>query len=134
MLQTIKWLKIGLFALFLVLPLACVPLFAPLAPYGRPFAVFPAPRSLLSEPAARAQLATAVLERSPLRKEAIIAENAVLYDGLGYIDTARVISGKNGWLFLKDEFWGGRCLAPADLEKDLAFADALQDVAEAAGL
>jgi hypothetical protein len=132
--RTVKWLKIGLSALFILVPIACVPLFTTLAPYGRPFTSIPSFSSFLSRPSARAQLGTALLERSAVRKAAISAKDSLMYYGFGYIDTPRIVSGKDGWLFLKDEFWEGRCLDRSYFEKDLAYADALQDVAEAAGL
>ncbi|MEQ1671977.1 MAG: hypothetical protein ABL893_14045, partial [Hyphomicrobium sp.] len=52
---------------------------------------------------ARLQFADATIERFPVRKAAISARNRLLY-GAGLIDDDRIVSGRDGWLFYKEQF------------------------------
>ena len=132
--RTIKWLRIIVFAAFVCAPMACLPLFGAPQPYGRNFTPFPSLSDLVEDDSARPRLASALLDRSILRSMAISTEDTIDYAVFGYVDTPLVVSGRNGWLFYKDQFWNGQCVPDQTFETDLAHADTLQDMAAAAGI
>jgi len=133
--RIVEVIRIAVFMAFLSGPiLACV-FFKLGTPYGRDFTPFPLLTAVANlDPAGRLTLVEAVLDRSIVKRSAIYLHNRLLYDGLRYIDTKDVISGLDGWLFFKPEFWAGECLGETYFASALAKVDGMTDLAEAAGL
>ena len=135
MARLLQWVRIFAFAVFIAAPVVVLLGWGAAQPYGAPFTPFPRLSEVLQpEPEGRAAVGRAVLDRSPVRRVAIAARSQLLYDGLGYAETETVLPGADGWLFYKPEFWGGRCYDESFFAPHLAFAGALTDVAEAAGI
>ncbi|MEO1676012.1 MAG: hypothetical protein AAFR72_11400 [Pseudomonadota bacterium] len=103
---------VGLFVIFLSLPLA-FRVIAPLTePYGRkPFTPQPTLSALANnEPSDVFEtFSNAQFERSIAVKTAISLKNKAQYHLLNYLDTEQVISGTDGWLFYKPQFLDGTC-------------------------
>ena len=82
--------------------------------------VFPNTTSvLLPAPESRSQLADAIFERSAAKRFAIQSMNALHLYGFGFIETAGVISGSDGWLFYKPQFFAWACNRHDDLQMKL---------------
>ncbi len=105
-------------------------------PYGRiPFTAFPPVEALsASSSGAFDQLASALLERSQLKKTAISVRNTVLLRIVRQYDHNSVVSGKDGWLFWKDDWFGGQCQKQYDVEMAVSRIGAMLDVAKASGI
>lgn len=88
----------------LYLPLLGLAVLGPEPAYGqRPATTFPKISAFMRKEKARLQFADAIVERIPVRKLAIANRNKLLYSA-GLIDDDRVISGRDGWLFYKQQF------------------------------
>src|SRR5262249_2305458 len=79
-------------------------------------------------------LGHAMLERSIATRTAIWLKNNFDYKVLHQVDTELIVSGRDGWLFYKREFWDGQCLKAHKLRALLARIDVMTDMAKAAGL
>lgn len=126
-----------LFAAFLLVPLGSLAVMGPAQEYGqRKFAEYPTHLidTLHSSSDIRDALTSALFERSPATPLAIRTHNHVLYHYAGYIDTPRIVSGKNGWLFVKSQFWGGECISDKKFANTLMILDTLSAIAAAGGL
>ncbi len=134
MLNIIRATRAGLFIIILLAPIASFFAFAPVPVHDRPFARFPTWAELTAWPWDQTRIMSAVLDRSLMRWLAIRGDNAFRYLVLGYIDTPLVVSGVGDWLYFKNQFWEGRCIESASFATDLARADTLVDVAQAAGV
>ena len=128
----IAYLKIGLFLLFLAAPVGSVLLFGSVASFGREQPDFPKVGELLRSKA-RIQLGDAILERSTAMKSAVQLHDWIGYRVVGFISTSVVISGKDGWLFYRPEFHGGRCLDLEHVADQLQRLRALIEMAQASG-
>ena len=102
-------------------------------PYGRPHTEFPSVRALIKESKFDA-LGSAILDRSIVRRTAIQLQYSFDFDVLHNLDSSLALSGKDGWLFVKDDFWGGKCLDPEQVRPLLTHVDAIISMAKAAGL
>jgi hypothetical protein len=109
--------------------------FGTVDPYGqRQHGDFPKLTELLAgRPAAFDALGDGVRRRSVVTRGALELKYRVLY-GFQYVDTKSVVSGKGDWLFLKADFWQGRCLDGGRTRRLLAQVDILTDMAEVSGL
>lgn len=137
MLRILNIASVLLFTAFLLLPLGCLAILGPVNPYGqKPFTQFPIQLSKVfkSSEAARQALTSALFERSQATFHAIRMRNHFLYHYVGYIDNKRIVSGQDGWLFLKHQFWGGKCFSDAHFMRSLNTVDTLAALSEAAGL
>jgi len=83
---------------------------------------------------ARNRLISAIMKRSPARREAIKRYHWIQYYLLQYIETDQIVSGKDGWLFYKPQFWKGHCLSERLIRSTLQRVDLLQALGEASGL
>lgn len=133
-------LKSILFAGFLAAPAAALCL-GVVEPYGQePLPSYPEAHSVLAgEPGAFDALGEALLHRSALTREAIRLRNTVAADIFGFVDTSRILSGRDGWLFYKEDF--AACadratVAAAQRNARIAAArlDVMTDLADVAGL
>ncbi|WP_088347018.1 MULTISPECIES: hypothetical protein [Rhodomicrobium] len=79
-------------------------------------------------------LAAEILERSQLRETLIGVRSWLAYNVAGYVDTPLVVSGRDGWLFYKEEFWGGRCLEDRVWTTLLNEMDLLTGIAKPTGM
>ena len=129
----IAHLKIGLFALFLVAPVACLLLFGSVDSFGREQPDFPKLKQALSAKG-RTQFGDAVLERSGAMKLAVKLYNWVGYRVVGFVATTLVISGKDDWLFYRPEFLDGACIDFDRVEVQFRQLRTLMDIAQASGL
>jgi hypothetical protein len=129
----IAHLKIGLFALFLVAPVACLLLFGSVDSFGREQPDFPMLKQVLSAKG-RTQFGDAVLERSGAMKLAVKLYNWVGYRVVGFVATTLVISGKDDWLFYRPEFVDGACIDFDRVEVQFRQLRTLMDIAQASGL
>jgi hypothetical protein len=125
--------RIGGFVLITICPLMGWLLFGGVEPYGRPHTEFPSLRALIEESKFDA-LGSAILDRSIIRRTAIQLQYSFDFDVLHNLDTSLALSGKDGWLFVKDDFWGGKCLDPEQVRPLLTHVDAIVSMAKAAGL
>lgn len=103
---------VGVFVTILIIPLGSRFFIKDPAPYGRkPFITIEKPLALFLSGKTKnyKKLTDAAFERSHLVKGAITAKNKTLFKGFGYLDTDKVVSGKDGWLFYKLQFQAGRC-------------------------
>lgn len=126
-----------MFLSFIVLPLVWLAIHGSTAPYGRrDFTEFPNRLSGLigHSDRFRQNLASALFERSQATVWAITGRNWFLYRLAGYIDDDRIVSGKDGWLFHKDQFWRGRCLGDDLLMGGLDEMWVMSALAKAAGI
>lgn len=83
-------------------------------------------------PQGRKSLVSAILDRTPLRFDAISIKNRISYTILGDIETSQVISGEPGWLFLKGQFTNWGCERRVTLDSRLERAKTVMIFAEAA--
>ncbi|WP_027062701.1 alginate O-acetyltransferase AlgX-related protein [Mesorhizobium loti] len=105
-------------------------------PYGqREFTLFP-PMEALSTGSSGAfdQVASALLERSQLKKSAISVRNTILLKIVHQYDQNNVVTGKDGWLFWKGDWFGGQCQTKYDVEMAVSRMEAMLDVAAASGI
>lgn len=128
-------LRIVVFTGLTLSPLAGWLAFGAVAPYGqRAHEAFPKVTELVAgQAAAFDALGDAVRRRSVVTRGALELKYRVLYS-LHYVDTESVVSGKGDWLFLKADFWHGKCLYAVRTKRLLAQVDALTDLAEVSGL
>ncbi|MBU2082841.1 MAG: hypothetical protein KJ801_02175 [Alphaproteobacteria bacterium] len=94
---------------------------------------FPSLKSIvLPSPEGRKSLSSAIFDRSSVKYNAISLRNSLSYSVLGAIESSEVVSGSPGWLFYKPEFerWG--CSRRATLDDELARAETILDMIEAA--
>ncbi len=78
------------------------------------------------------RLASGFLNRSPMRLWALRWKNRFDADLMGYIDTEDVVSGVDGWLYYKPQFWGGRCVPEGEYLRALNRARVLSELMAAA--
>jgi hypothetical protein len=130
------FLKIAAFVMVATAPVIGLVFGGAVSPYGqKPHARFPdVLRVIEGKRGAFDQVGKAVLDRSPVTEAAIRLKGLIGYGGFDYIDTDRIISGRDGWLFYKEEFSGGRCLQAEELSAALDQVGAMIETAGAAGL
>jgi hypothetical protein len=128
-------LKIALFILFLLAPVATLLPLGSVEDYGRTQTEFPPlGKVLLGKKGRFDQFGDAVLERSIVRRLAVQLRNWVGYRLVGFVDNERLVSGNDGWLFYRPEFTGGRCLDEGRMAARLRAFAVLMDVGRAAGI
>lgn len=128
-------LKIALFILFLLAPVATLLPLGSVEDYGRTQTEFPQlGKVLLGKKGRFDQFGDAVLERSIVRRLAVQLRNWVSYRLVGFVDNDRLVSGNDGWLFYRPEFTGGRCLDEGRTATRLRAFAVLMDVGRAAGI
>ncbi|NJM91843.1 MAG: hypothetical protein HC861_03565 [Rhodospirillaceae bacterium] len=128
-------LKIALFILFLLAPVAALLSFGVVEDYGRVQTRFPPlDKLLLAKKGRFDQLGDAVLERSIVQRLAVQLRNWVGYRLVGFVDNERLVSGNDGWLFYRPEFTDGRCLDESETTARLRRFAVLMDVGRAAGI
>lgn len=128
-------LKILLFVLFLLAPVAALLIFGVVDDYGRAQTKFPPlGKVLLGKKGRFDQFGDAVLERSAAQRTAIWLRNWTGYRLVGFVDNETLISGNDGWLFYRREFNGGRCIDEQDTARRLRVVAAVLDVGRAAGV
>jgi hypothetical protein len=128
-------LKIALFILFLLAPVASLLPFGAVEGYGRALAEFPPlGKVLLGKKSRFDQFGNAVLQRSIVQRLAVQLRNGVSYRLVGFVDNERLVSGNDGWLFYRPEFTDGRCLDEGQTAARLRAFAVLMDVGRAAGI
>jgi hypothetical protein len=125
--------RIVAFVVICVAPVIAWTVFGTVDPYGRPHPRFPYVNGLLEGRAFDA-LGHAALERSIATRTAIWLKNNFDYKVLHQVNTELIVSGREDWLFYKEEFWGGKCLQADEFRALLAQVDVMTDMAKAAGL
>ena len=130
------WIKIGFFILVLAGPLAALGGLGPVVSYGqRPHPDYPTLHKIMDgQPGILDKMGEALLHRSIVTRTAIAIKNWIAYRIVGFVDTDAVVSGVDGWLFYKLQFWSSRCLDEKNTRKLLAQVDVMTDIAHAAGL
>jgi hypothetical protein len=128
-------LKIALFVLFALAPVASLLVFGAVEGYGRAQTEFPALGKVLRGKKGRFdQFGDAVLERSIVQKMAIQVRNWTGYRLVGFVDNEGLVSGNDGWLFYGAEFNKGRCIDEQDTARRLRIVAAVLDIGRAAGI
>lgn len=128
-------LKIALFILILLAPVAALLPFGGIASYGRAQTEFPPlGKVLLGKKSRFDQFGNAVLQRSIVQRLAVQLRNGVSYQLVGFVDNERLVSGNDGWLFYRPEFTDGRCLDEGQTAARLRAFAVLMDVGRAAGI
>jgi hypothetical protein len=95
-------LKIALFILFLLAPVATLLSFGVVEGYGRVQTAFPPlGKTLLGKKGRFDQFGNAVLERSIVQRLAVQLRNWVSYRLVGFVDNERLVSGNDGWRFYR---------------------------------
>ncbi len=123
-------LAIGLFALTCLAPTASL-VAGVVEPYGQGrHPAFPSAHDLARTRGSWDKLGEAILHRSLVTRSAVRIRNWVAYELLGYVDTDRMVSGKDDWLFLKDSL-SQSCANTTGMARALAHLDATTDLAEA---
>lgn len=125
-------LKIAAFVLVVAAPLVVLLLVGSVPPYGqRPHPKFPSGHALVNgKRGAFDQLGQALLDRSAVTKEAIRLKYVLNYDVSHYVDTDLVVSGRDDWLFYKEDFAKQFvCVDEARMRRDLAQVDVMTDLA-----
>jgi hypothetical protein len=125
--------RIVAFVVICVAPVIAWTVFGTVDPYGRPHPRFPYVNGLLEGRAFDA-LGHAALERSIATRTAIWLKNNFDYKVLHQVNTELIVSGRDDWLFYKEEFWDAKCLQADKLRALLAQVDIMTDIAKAAGL
>lgn len=125
-------LKIAVFAGVVAAPLTALAINGPALPYGqKPPPEFPTFRSVVQgKSGALDKFGEAVLDRSPITEAAIKIRNFSVYTA-NLTDTDRIIFGRNGWLFYKEEL---SCLDPKQLSTALDQVDAMIEAAKEGGI
>lgn len=95
-----------LFVLFICAPLSALVIIGPVAAYGgKGFEPLEMKSNLLADnPGKRDALVQSILDRSWVRKTSLRVYNWVAYSVFRSVDTSQMISGKDGWLFFKEQF------------------------------
>ena len=128
-------LKIALFILFLLAPVAALLPFGGIASYGRDRTEFPAVDKLLLGKKDRFdQFGAAVLDRSIVQRMAVQLRTWVGFRLVGFVDNDRLVSGNDGWLFYRPEFTDGRCIDEGRTAARLRSNAVLMEVGRAAGI
>ena len=128
-------LKIAVFILFLLAPVATLLPLGSVEDYGRTQTEFPPlGKVLLGKKGRFDQFGDAVLERSIVQRLAVQLRNWVGYRLVGFVDNERLVSGNDGWLFYRPEFTDGRCLDEDQTAARLRAFAVLMDVGRAAGI
>ena len=134
--RRLAFLKIATFVTVAAAPMIGLVFGGAVSPYGqRLHARFPdALRVIEGKRGAFDQVGKALLDRSPVTEAAIRLKGLIGYGGFDYIDTESIVSGRDGWLFYKEEFSGGRCLQPQEVSSALNQVGAMIETAGAVGL
>jgi hypothetical protein len=128
-------LKIALFILFLLAPVATLLAFGAVEDYGRDQTKFPSlAKVLLGKKGRFDQFGDAVLERSAVQRTAILLRNWIGYRVVGFVDNGHLVSGNDGWLFHGREFNRGRCIDEQNMARRLRVVAAVIDIGRAAGI
>jgi hypothetical protein len=128
-------LKVALFMLFLLAPVAALLPFGAVEGYGRAQAAFPPlGKVLLGKKGRLDQFGDAVLDRSVVQRLAVQLRNLISYRLVGLVDNEGVVSGNDGWLFYRPEFTDGRCIDEAQIAARLRGFAVFMDVGRAAGI
>ena len=125
---------LALFSFVLILP-GAVFLFVPnsetaLSSEPAPFPSFTS--TILPSPEGRKRLSSAIFDRSSVKYDAISLRNTLSYSVIGAIESSEVVSGSPGWLFYKPEFERWDCSRRAKLDDELARAETILSMIEAA--
>lgn len=94
----------------------------------------PAVSVLLPAPKSREQLADAIFERSKAKRWSIQFVNQFQLNVLGFIDTPKVISGSEQWLYYKPPFEAWECVHHQMLQERLERFTFLIDLITASGV
>ena len=125
----------GIFFAFLAAPIASLLLYGPAATAENSPTLAEVRDVLVArDESARNDVARRLTTGTPVGIAAIRAHSYIQYDLVKDVDTSQVISGIDGWLFLKQQFHGGRCLDQAQFEETIATVEAMRVVAEGAGI
>ncbi|XSG82634.1 MAG: alginate O-acetyltransferase AlgX-related protein [Methyloligella sp. ZOD6] len=89
---------------------------------------------LASDDDYRKGLLKKVMTDSPAGMMAVRAKSTFEYDIFGYVETDQVISGDDGWLYYKPQFFDGTCLDLELIAQGLDLVEALTAVASGAGI
>ena len=128
-------LKIAVFILFLLAPVATLLPLGSVEDYGRTQTEFPPlGKVLLGKKGRFDQFGDAVLERSIVQRLAVQLRNWVGYRLVGFVDNERLVSGNDGWLFYRPEFNNGECLDEQESAQRLRALATVIDVGRAAGV
>jgi len=128
-------LKIALFILFLLAPVATLLAFGAVDDYGRAQTRFPPlGKVLLGKKDRFDQFGNAVLERSIMQRLAVQVRSWASYRIVGFVDNGHLFSGNDGWLFHRWEFNRGRCIDERDIAQRLRVVAAVIDIGRAAGI
>jgi hypothetical protein len=128
-------LKIALFILFLLAPVATLLAFGAVDDYGRAQTKFPPlGKVLLGKKGRLDQFGNAVLERSIMQRLAIQVRSWAGYRLVGFVDNGHLFSGNDGWLFHYGEFNGGKCIDERSIARHLRVVAAVIDIGRAAGI
>lgn len=128
-------LKIALFILFLLAPVATLLAFGAVDDYGRAQTRFPPlGKVLLGKKDRLDQFGNAVLERSIMQRLAVQVRSWASYRIVGFVDNGHLVSGNDGWLFHGREFNGGRCIDEQSIARRLRVVAAVIDIGRAAGI
>lgn len=132
--RTARLLQGFVICMLLLAPAAGFLLAGVAAPYeGRSQTEFPAATEVARpDPVAREQLADALLERSTIRQWALGARARLLLTTLGYVDEPEVVSGADGYLFLRSSLEAWRCEQHARLTSQIERFIAIVELADAA--
>jgi hypothetical protein len=121
------------FAIVCVAPLLGLVIGGAVLPYGQKAHV-PFPRTgaiFEGKPGALDALGKALLDRSPVTEAAIRIKHWAGYGGIEFVDTAGIISGRDGWLFTKSDF---DCPGAAAIDRAATAARTMIDLAAAADI
>ena len=132
----LAWIKVALFFLVLLAPVVSLACFGTVGNYGQQtHPDFPRADQLLRGKKGKwDQLGEAILHRTPAEKLAIRVRSWMSYRVVGFVDTEKIVSGENDWLFFRLEFGGGRCLNEAEVAASLRRLAVLSDIGRAAGI
>ena len=125
-------LKIAVFAAVVAAPLTALAIGGPVLPYGqKPLPEFPTFRAIVQgKSGALDKFGEAVLDRSSVMEAAIKVRNFAAYTA-NVTDTDRIIFGRDGWLFYKEEL---SCLDRKRLSTALDQVEAMIEAAKAGGI
>jgi hypothetical protein len=124
------------FVAMIASPLFVLAIRGAVEPYGhKDFTPFPSAEALAkSSIGAFDQIASALLERSQLKKSAVSVRNTVLLKVIRQYDHNDIATGEDGWLYWKGDWFGGQCQTKYDIEMAVSRIDAMLDVAGASGI
>ena len=133
MLSKFKIVALLVFGLIVLLPGLTFFISGAPKPYGqKPFSTPPEIKSIFRSIALRDAGGDALVERLPLRKTALSFRNETLFK-LNAVNSTRMFSGKEGWLFYKDQFRNYGCEKTGKIGVALNRLDSLSRVAELTG-